>query len=531
MAVNSIPPNQNTGAENERLRFALQAAGIGTWDLNLHTQVAWWDQRTKELYGFAGVDIRDFESVGQLTKYVHELDQKRVQLAMQWALNPDSGGHYEIEFRITYGDDQLVRWLLAKGQAYFDEQGQPYRFSGTAQDITQQVFSRQLTVEAQEGLWGAIELAQLGTWHYDLITGQIEYSPRLRAWHGIEADEPITSELAFRLVRPEDQLLVRMSMQQAIAVGSDGYYDVEYRVATPEGGERILHSQGKAYVNQVGQAYKISGTVQEVTQQREAQFALEQQVSQRTRQLETLIEDLRRSNENLQQFAYIASHDLQEPLRKIQQFGDLLRTKYTASMGDELAYLDRMQSAASRMSTLIRDLLSFSRISTQPDINELLSLDTIVQTVLLDLDLVIAETGATIVVGHLPTIEGDRLQVQQLVQNLLSNALKFRRLGTTPQIEVSASWVAFENLPKSVNPKRVALAYHRLDVADNGVGFDEKYLDRIFQVFQRLHGRNEFAGTGVGLAICEKVVSNHGGAITATSQPGLGTTFSAYFPI
>lgn len=531
MAVSNIPPNQDTEAENERLRFALQAAGIGTWDLNLRTQIAWWDQRTKELYGFTGTDVRDFESPEQLMQYVHLQDQQRVQKAMKWALNPDSGGHYEIEYRIIRRDDTQVRWLLAKGQAYFDEQGKAYRFSGTAQDITQQVLTRQLTEEAQEGLQGAIELAQLGTWHYDLLTGQIEYSSRLRAWHGIGADEPITIEQAFQLVRPADWPLVRASMQQAIAVGSDGYYDVEYRVSDSNGGERILHSQGKAYVNQAGQAYKLSGMVQDVTQQRQAQFALEKQVAQRTQQLEISNEDLRRSNDNLQQFAYIASHDLQEPLRKIQQFGDLLKTRYASSVGDELVYLERMQSAASRMSTLIRDLLSFSRISTHRDTSEFIALNTIVQTVLLDLDLMITESGATIVVGQLPTLEGDRLQLQQLVQNLLSNALKFRRPGVTPKIEVHAGWVAFENLPGNVIPKRAALAYYRLEVTDNGVGFDEKYLDRIFQVFQRLHGKNEFAGTGVGLAICEKVVSNHGGAITATSQPGLGTTFSAYFPV
>ncbi|QDK77164.1 PAS domain S-box protein [Spirosoma sp. KCTC 42546] len=531
MAVSSTPPNQDQGAENERLRFALQAAGIGTWDLNFRTQVAWWDQRTQELYGFAGTDVRDFKSPEQLMQYVHADDQQRVQKAMQWALNPESGGHYEIEYRIIRQDDTQIRWLLAKGQAYFDEQGRAYRFSGTAQDITQQVLTRQLTEEAQEGLQSAIELAQLGTWHYDLITGHIEYSSRLRAWHGIGPTEPITTELAFRLVRLEDWALVRTSMQQAISGGSDGHYDVEYRVSDSNGAERILHSHGKAYVNQAGQAYKISGMVQDVTPQRRAQFALEQQVTQRTQQLEISNEDLRRSNENLQQFAYIASHDLQEPLRKIQQFGDLLKTRYASSEGDELVYLERMQSAASRMSTLIRDLLSFSRISTHRDTSAPISLDTIVQTVLLDLDLMIAESEASVVVGKLPTLEGDRLQLQQLVRNLLSNALKFRRPEVASLIEVSASWVAFENLPASVSPKRPALAYHRLDVTDNGIGFDEKYLDRIFQVFQRLHGKNEFAGTGVGLAICEKVVSNHGGAITATSQPGLGTTFSAYFPV
>lgn len=531
MAERSTPPDQDTSAENDRLRFALKAAGIGTWDLNLRTQVAWWDQRTKELYGFVGIDSRDFAAANQLMQYVHELDQQRVHQAMQWALNPASGGHYQIEFRIRRRDDGQTRWLLAQGQAYFDEQNKPYRFSGTAQDITQQVLTRQLTEETQEGLRGAIDLAQLGTWQYDLITGHIEYSPRLRAWHGLGPEELITPDRAFRLVHLADWPLVRSSMQQALAPGSTGYYEVEYRVVDATGGERIFHSQGKAYHNQAGQAYKISGMVQEVTQQRVAQLALEHQVTLRTQELESTIEALRRSNENLQQFAYVASHDLQEPLRKIQQFGDLLKTRSAPSRAEEEIYLERMQSAASRMSTLIRDLLSFSRIATQPNTTELLSLAEIVQTVLVDLDLLIAETGAILVVEKLPTLAGDPLQLRQLVQNLLSNALKFRRPGVTPRIEVRAKWVAYENLPPSITPKRVALAYHLLEVSDNGIGFGEKYLDRIFQVFQRLHGKADFAGTGIGLAICEKVVANHGGLITATSQPGQGTSFRVYLPV
>ncbi len=267
-----------------------------------------------------------------------------------------------------------------------------------------------------------------------------------------------------------------------------------------------------------------------MTEQRRVQLALEQQVEQRTRQLQASIGDLQRSNQNLQQFAYIASHDLQEPLRKVQQFGDLLRHQYASQLGEGTDYLTRMQAAAGRMSTLIRDLLTFSRISTQQEATAPVSLEAVVRAVLTDLELVIQETKAEVNVGSLPTVQGDQSQLEQLFRNLLSNALKFRRASVAPVIHITTQRVAAQDLPAGVRPVREGTAYERIDVSDNGIGFDPKYVDRIFQVFQRLHGKNEFAGTGIGLAICEKVVANHGGAITATGQPGQGATFSVYVP-
>lgn len=303
--------------------------------------------------------------------------------------------------------------------------------------------------------------------------------------------------------------------------------------------------------NADGAVYAILQTSVDVTQQvssrkrleesesryRELSAQLEDQVRQRTRELTAANQELSesnhllvRSNDNLQRFAYVASHDLQEPLRKIQSFGDLLKSQYADTLGDGIDVLNRMQSAANRMSVLIRDLLSFSRISTQRDTNALVPLSKVLNNVLLDLELAIAENSAVIDVADLPTVLGDALQLGQLFQNLISNALKFRHADTVPRIRISSQLVAADDLPPTVKPSRAAPAYHRIDVQDNGIGFDPKYVDRIFQVFQRLHSRSNFAGTGIGLAICEKVATNHGGTITATSQPGKGATFSVYLP-
>jgi light-regulated signal transduction histidine kinase (bacteriophytochrome) len=280
-----------------------------------------------------------------------------------------------------------------------------------------------------------------------------------------------------------------------------------------------------------GKAVRLNGTAQDITRQRELQLALENEVQQRTRQLQASIHDLQRSNQNLQQFAYVASHDLQEPLRKIQSFSNLLQSQYGDQLGEGTEYLARMQTAASRMSTLIKDLLSFSRISTQQETTHPVSLIDVVEAALSTLEVVISETGAQVVVEPLPTILGDVSQLGQLFQNLLSNALKFRRPDLPARIQVRSQRIAATALPSSVKPTRSAPFYHRIDVSDNGIGFDEKYVTRIFQVFQRLHGRSQFAGTGIGLAICEKVAANHGGAITAISQPGQGATFQVYLPL
>ena len=248
--------------------------------------------------------------------------------------------------------------------------------------------------------------------------------------------------------------------------------------------------------------------------------------------LESTVSELNRSNTELSQFAYVASHDLQEPLRKIQQFGDLLRTRNSTPLSDDsLMYLERMQTSARRMSSLIKDLLAFSRLSTRRESLSSVSLSTVVSRSLENLSLLIEETKAQIQVNTLPIVEGEVTQLDQLFQNLLSNALKFRRAGSIPKIQISSEKLLATDLPHFIKPTRLTAAYYKIDVTDNGIGFDEKYLDRIFQVFQRLHGKNEFIGTGVGLAICQKVVINHGGSITATSQLDQGSTFSVYLPI
>jgi len=252
-------------------------------------------------------------------------------------------------------------------------------------------------------------------------------------------------------------------------------------------------------------------------------FAAAKDITKRKR-META---LARSNEELEQFAYVASHDLQEPLRKIKAFGDRLQSKFSDTLGDEgRDYLERVQSAAVRMETLIGDLLSYSRVTKKVNPTVLVDLTEVVQGVLTDLEVRIKEPGVRVEVGDLPTIEADATQMQVLMRNLIGNALKFHRPEVPPVVKVSSRPV------KDLNgtPGGKGSTFHEISVQDNGIGFDEKYLDRIFTIFQRLHARDEYEGSGIGLSLCRKIVERHGGRITARSKPGEGSTFIVTLP-
>lgn len=454
-----------------------------------------------------------------------------------------------------------------------DSAGQPYGILCVAVDVTEQFMARQQLEQATDQLRSMVESAPFPIGVYTGRQMLIRFANQ--AIIDVYGKGPDVIGKSYLELLPE--LADQQIFAQLLAVYDSGipFASGTQRVMIEHDGRLVPYYFNYNFTplfDANGQVYGVMNTAAEVTELELARQALEasegryrllaahleEQVQLRTQQLATVNNvlatsnreltasnertsavnsalsesnhNLSRSNNNLEQFAYIASHDLQEPLRKIQQFGDLLQSQYGGQLGEGIRYLERMQAAAARMATLIRDLLTFSRIATQRDSAAPVSLQGVVEEVLVTLDWTIQEVGAQVEVGSLPTVAGDALQLEQLFQNLLSNALKFRRGGTSPLIEVRASLLDAADLPADLKPDRVTAQYHRIEVIDNGVGFEEKYLDRIFQVFQRLHSKSEFAGTGIGLAICEKVVTNHGGAITARSQPGQGTTFMVYLP-
>ena len=259
----------------------------------------------------------------------------------------------------------------------------------------------------------------------------------------------------------------------------------------------------------------------------EAEIRERQQVEE---ELKIYAIELERSNQELQDFAYVASHDLQEPLRKIQAFGDRLQQRYSDALDERgLDYLRRMQSAATRMRTQIEDLLAFSRVTTAAQPFRWVDMGEIVAGVLADLEIRIEETAAVVETGPLPTIMADPAQMRQLMLNLLSNALKFHRPDTPPRVQVSGRYTQDDSQTAGDRPASRQMA--QIVVQDNGIGFDEKYRERIFNLYERLHSRQEYAGTGMGLAICRKIVLRHNGRIQAKSRPGEGAVFIVTLPV
>ncbi len=292
--------------------------------------------------------------------------------------------------------------------------------------------------------------------------------------------------------------------QRVLQTGEPAHEEIEARI-----GERTLYLDMflEPVRGEQGQVTGILGSVLDITERHKA----EADIHEYARKLE-------RSNQDLQDFAYIASHDLQEPLRKVHGFGERLLHSQKDALNDEgQDYLNRMVSAADRMRQMIEDLLDYSRVATKAQEFSPVDLNEIAQEALTDLDARLESTGGQVKVGPLPVIDADPLQMQQLFMNLIGNALKFSRPGVPPVVQVQS---------RPVEPDQVELVFE-----DNGIGFENQYLERIFQPFQRLHGRSEYEGSGIGLAICRRIVERHHGKITASSEIGKGSQFVIKLPV
>jgi two-component system sensor kinase FixL len=263
----------------------------------------------------------------------------------------------------------------------------------------------------------------------------------------------------------------------------------------------------------------VSSAIRDITERKKSE-----------EQMRAFAERLARSNRELEQFASVASHDLQEPLRKIQTFGDRLQAKGGDALDEQSRdYLQRMQNAAERMRTLINDLLAFSRLTTKVQPFVPVDLGPLVYQVVSDLEGRIQQTGGRLEVGELPTVLADPVQMRQLFQNLIANGLKFHRPGTAPVVRVTGKIVFGEGSAFVADARHGSRC--EITVADNGIGFQDTYRERIFEVFQRLHGRDQYEGSGMGLAICRKIVERHGGSISAHSTPAHGATFVITLPL
>jgi PAS domain S-box-containing protein len=374
----------------------------------------------------------------------------------------------------------------------------------------EQALADQRTAERERRLLATIvETAGDAVMSGDLdghITSWNAGAERLYGW---TAEEAIGRDRS--IIVPPERIDESLALTSAATVG------VEHTEAVrlTKDGRRIQVSiAASPMLDDDGKAIGYSLIVRDISEQKRIQAELERA---RT--------ELERSNRDLQDFASVASHDLQEPLRKIRAFADRLEHRLGGSLDiHSAADLARVLDAAGRMQQLIEDLLAFSRVTTRSKPFEAVDLGEVALAVLVDLETTIAASGGSVDVGPLPTIDADPLQMRQLLQNLIGNALKFHVPGRPPLVTVRAT-----SEPSKDEAGQARLSW-TLDVSDNGIGIDERHAERIFQPFERLHGRTEYPGTGMGLAICQRIAKRHGGSITASGTPGEGTTFHVVLP-
>ncbi|MBD2182441.1 PAS domain S-box protein [Planktothrix sp. FACHB-1355] len=508
----------------ERYALAVSSGQVGVWDWNIQTNQFYIDSNIKEALGYTDLDIPN--TLDSWYSLLHCDDREKAIAAIRehlQGLTPQ----YEMEHRRLHKDGS-IRWFLSRGIAFQDANDRAFRMTGTDTDITDRKTAEIALSQREQELKTVLENTPDVISRLDRQIRYLYINPAITKETGIPAEAFIgksLSELGFPQELVEQ---LEAPCQKVFATGEMNV--VEFNSASPNG--------LKFYQARLVPEFALDTSVEsvliitrDITQRKQAEDALRElnnelteingalqaEIAERKeaeRKLEQLTAELKRSNQELEQFAYVASHDLQEPLRAVTGYTELLLHDYQ-HLFDESAreYMGYIIDGSTRMRQLIQDLLAYSRVGTRG--KEFVPADSnaLLREALDRLQVAIAENKATITYDSLPTVMADKTQLVQLFQNLIGNAIKFHR-EMPPQVRISAELTDNKWL---------------FSVGDNGIGIKEQYLDRIFEIFKRLHTRREFPGTGIGLAICKKIVERHGGNIWAESQLGVGTTF--YFTI
>jgi PAS domain S-box-containing protein len=400
-------------------------------------------------------------------------------------------------------------------------------------DVTGQVLARKQLEEAENRSRLAIEAARIGTFDWDLQNQQFTSSERLVEIFGYRESEKVTHQDLINRFHPDDKPIRDEAVNNSFSLGSLKY---EVRIIWPDQSIHWINVYGKIFTDDARNILRMYGTVVDITPQKQFMQELERKVYERTHSLnhsnlalKQTVSELEQTNAELASFNYIASHDLQEPLRKIIAFsrriGEVDQEVLSAASRD---YFNRIINAASRMQNLIDAFLSYSQTSHLPAEFESTDFNQVIREVHMDFSETIGQKNISLTFSPLPVLMAIPLQVNQLFTNLIGNAIKYTRGGINPVIHVFAEEMSGRDLPfEDADP---STTYWKISVQDNGIGFDQVYEKQIFELFQRLHSRQDYAGTGIGLAICKKIMRNHKGFVAAEGLSGSGSTFSMFFP-
>ena len=530
---------QKTSAEalkesTERFDLVSKATLDVIWDWDLKTDLIWWNEGLKTIYGYTEEEIEP--TIVSWYNRVHPEDKERVIGGVHQVID-NGGNHWAGEYRFRRKDGSYAT-VFDRGYALHDKDGKPFRMIGAMQDITERKLTEEALRESEERFRFMVNTVPQSIWITD-AEGRTEFlNKHWCDYCGEPYSETTAADIALKYLHPEDGPKVMQAFGEAMQTGEP--FEVEQRNRSKEGEYRWFLNRATPYKDpNTGRVLKWFGVGIDIHDRKLAEQALqrseeelEKKVTERTLELEKANQELKRSNKNLEEFAYAASHDLKEPTRKIHVFSDRLKD----SLGDRLTeaerhYFQRMELASKRMTTLIDDLLTYSEISQKATLEQEVDLNFIIDCVLSDLDLEVEQKEATVQVSKLFTIKGHRRQLQQAFQNLISNALKYSKPDVPPVITIGCSKVKGGDTGLHLTVDAQTKDFYQVTVKDNGIGFEQADADRIFNVFTRLHGMAEYKGTGVGLSIVRKVVENHKGFIWAESQPGEGAIFKILLPV
>jgi PAS domain S-box-containing protein len=480
-------------------------AQLGSWELTEQagTSVLVW---TPETYRIFGVSPDTFVLTAEtFVGLIHPDDRAAMQAWIGACL---AGlGPPDLEYRFSLQDGS-VRYINGRGHiVQQDAEKKLVRVVGVVQDITKRKLAEDELRTKEALLSESQRIAQLGSWDWTVQAGTsvMVWTPETYRLFGVSPDTFVLSSETFQtLIHPDDQASMQAWMSACLA--GLGPPDLEFRVIQPDGSVRYIN--GRVHIVQQDaekKSIRMIGVAQDITERKLAVAAL----LQRT-------EELARSNTELVQFAYVASHDLQEPLRMVSSYVQLLARRYSGKLdSDADEFIAFAVDGAKRMQNMINDLLAFSRVTTKGHEFKPVEADTALKLALANLKVAIEESQASVTFDPLPVVNADSAQLTQLFQNLIGNAIKFRR-KEPPQVHVSVEKRAKD---------------WEFSVRDNGIGIEPQHLERIFVIFQRLHTAAQFPGTGIGLAICKKIAERHGGNLWVSSQPGVGSTFHFTIPI
>ena len=491
------------------LANAEKIAKLGSWELDIENNAYKWSDELYRIYGFKNSSFLPTHAI--LEQVIAPEYGNKLSKELSNAVKNKTS--FAAEYQILQPDG-VRRYVL--GQGYFA--AKENKLVGTVQDITE-LKEATLKLRKNETLLREGEaVSNNGSWEWHSGDQLIFWSDEMFNIHGsLPHASIVTLKSYFEFVHPEDIYLVKSAFAKARMERSS--FKINYRVLRPNNEVRYVSTTAKYKADEIGDGYAYFGNTQDVTLLKDAE-----------RKLEEKINELNVSNKDLEQFAYVASHDLQEPLRKIRAFGDRLKTRFSENIEAEgKDYIERMQNAAERMQILIDDLLTFSRVTRDSKEFQDVDLHALITKVLQDLDYTIESIGATVNLNISEHIDGIAPQLAQVFQNIISNSLKFVKPDIPPIIEISGKVVTGNSLP--ITGALPNQKYCVIKITDNGIGFDEEYAGKIFDLFQRLHARTEYKGTGIGLAICKKIIDKHSGFIFAKSVEGEGASFFIAIPL